>query len=82
MVGIRINGIEYFSAAIVAKELGVSRQTFWRWRQLGKIPLGHRFRDGKILYTADEVLAIRAFANHLEPIASAESRKMKFFNGE
>ena len=69
MVGIRINGIEYFSAALVAKELGVSRQTFWRWRRQGKIQPGHRLRDRKILYTADEVLAIREFANHLEPIA-------------
>ena len=81
MVGIRVNGIEYFSAAEVVKELGVSRQTLWRWRQQGKIPAGQRFRDGKILFTAEEVKAIQQFANHLEPIAPTAAHQLRLFNG-
>lgn len=81
MVGIRVNGVEYFSAADVLKELGVSRQTFWRWRQQGKIPAGYRFRDGKILFTAEELKAIRQFANLVEPIDIRGVRQLNLFNG-
>ena len=47
----RINGAEYLSASDLAQELGISRQTLWRWRQDGKIPKGYRFRDNSILFT-------------------------------
>lgn len=64
----KIDGVTYFSAAEVTQELGISRQTLWRWRQEGKIPVGHRYRDRKLLFTAHEVEAIRRFANRIEPI--------------
>jgi predicted site-specific integrase-resolvase len=65
---LRINDTTYFSTTQILQELGISRQTLWRWRQQGKIPPGHRYRDGKVLFTAREVEAIKQFANHIEPI--------------
>ncbi len=66
-MSIQIDGITYFVIADVLDELKISRQTLWRWRSEGKIPLGHRYRDRRILFTADEFDAIRSYANHLEP---------------
>ena len=65
---LKVNGKTYFSTTEILQELGISRQTLWRWRQEGKIPLGHRYRDGKVLFTACEVEAIQQFAHRLEPI--------------
>jgi predicted site-specific integrase-resolvase len=61
-----INGTEYLSAAEMMRELGISRQTLYRWRQEGKVPSGHRFRDGKILFTREQADEIRDFALHVE----------------
>lgn len=76
-----INGMQYFSASDLARELGVSRQTLWRWRQDGKIPKGYRFRDNSILFTADEITLIREFATKIEPANVADARQGKLFNG-
>lgn len=62
-----INGIEYFSAAEVAKEAGVSRQTLWRWRTEGQVPAGRRFRGHLLLFSDLELQTIRQYANRLEP---------------
>jgi transposase-like protein len=62
-----VDGTAYYPAAAVARALGVSRQTLWRWRHEERIPLGRRFRDGQILFTEAEVEAIRTYANRLEP---------------
>ena len=67
-VPIEINGIQYILTTEILNELGISRQTLWRWRQEGKIPAGHRYRDGKVLFTIQETEAIRQFANRIEPI--------------
>ena len=61
---------EYWSAAELIRELRVSRQTLWRWRRLRKIPVGRRFRDGQILFTAAEAESIRHYANKVEPVAT------------
>ena len=63
-----IGGVRYYSAMEILGELGVSRQTLWRWRNEGKIPAGHRSRDRKVFFTADEINVIRQFANRVEPI--------------
>jgi transcriptional regulator with XRE-family HTH domain len=76
----QINGAEYFSASDLAQELGISRQTLWRWRQDGKIPQGHRFRDKQIVFTADEAKAVRDFATKLEPANSTQPDQFKLFN--
>ena len=65
---IQIDGVKYFSATDVLNGVSVSRQTLWRWRQEGKIPAGHRYRDRQVLFTAEEVESIRQFENRIEPI--------------
>ena len=79
-----IEGTEYFSAAEIAKKLGISRSTFWRWRGLSEenLRVGRRYRGGKmVLFTEEEVEAIRGFANRLEPVQRASRDQMKLFNG-
>lgn len=68
----------YFSVNEVLSDTGVSRQTLWRWRQDAKVPLGHRFRDGQILFDEDEFEAIRNFANQIEPLEGG-GRQLKLF---
>ena len=62
-----ISGIQYFSTAAVLSRTDVSRQTLWRWRREGRIPAGHRFRNGQVLFTLDELQEILAYANRIEP---------------
>jgi predicted DNA-binding transcriptional regulator AlpA len=80
---LKINGIDYFSASGIIKELGVSRQTFWRWRQRQQIPAGHRFRDGRIVFTSQEVEAIKSYANSMESISRTQYQQGRLFeNGD
>jgi transcriptional regulator with XRE-family HTH domain len=65
--GLRIDGIAYMSADQVAKAVGVSRTTLWRWRQGRKVPAGLRYRDRLILYTLAEVNMVRDYAHRLAP---------------
>jgi predicted DNA-binding protein (UPF0251 family) len=65
---VKIEGEEYYTNSEVSDELKVSRQTLWRWREKGSIPAGLRYRTRQVLFTAEEVEAIRQFANKLEPI--------------
>jgi hypothetical protein len=67
-----IDGVVYFSAAYVARAVGVTRQTLWRWRQDGKVPLGRRYRDKQVLFTERETDLIREYAHRLEPIAGGD----------
>ena len=66
---IEIGGVRYYSTAAVLAEAGVSRQTLWRWRREGRIPEGHRFRNGQLLFTQNEYRGILAYANRVEPEA-------------
>jgi hypothetical protein len=74
---IQIEGKTYFSAADVHREIAVARQTLWRWRKARKIPQGHRYRDRGILFTKEEVAAIRVYANRLTPAEPTGKRKKK-----
>lgn len=65
---LEIDGRTYFPAAEVARTVGVSRQTLWRWRQARKVPAGRRFRDRRIVFTPAERDQIREFAARLEPV--------------
>lgn len=69
----RVEGRVYFTATEVAKDIGVVRQTLWRWRQLRKIPVGRRYRDRQILFTPEEVQRIKEFAHKVEPIGPPET---------
>ena len=62
-----IEGRRFFSIAEVVESAEVSRQTLWRWRSLGHIPAGQRFRNGQVVFSELEIRAIRAYANRLEP---------------
>ena len=80
-----IDGKRYYSAAEIAKNLGISRTTFWRWRRSrseANIPVGRRYRGGKmVVFTEEEVEAVRAFANRLEPVEEPNRDQLKLFNG-
>jgi predicted DNA-binding transcriptional regulator AlpA len=78
---IEIDGVAYFSANDVAEASGVSRQTFWRWRREGRVPLGRRFRDRQLLFTRSELAQAQEFANRVEPLDSTERQQLKLFNG-
>ena len=71
---LEIEGIKYLPAAAVAKQVRVSRTTLWRWRQEGKVPLGHRYRDRMILFTGEEFQVIRQYANRLEVAETHRAR--------
>ena len=64
---IQVEGVRYYSAAEVQAQLGVARQTLWRWRKEGKVPAGCRYRDHHVVFTRKEFDAIRGFANRIEP---------------
>jgi predicted DNA-binding transcriptional regulator AlpA len=64
---IEIEGVEYFTATDIHRDVGVVRQTLWRWRRARKIPQGRRYRDKMIVFTRAEVDAIRDYSNRLEP---------------
>jgi predicted DNA-binding transcriptional regulator AlpA len=66
--GVQIAGTTYLPAAHLARRVGVSRTTLWRWRHEGKIPPGRRYRNGLILFTPAEVDLVRNFADRLEPV--------------
>lgn len=66
---VQVGGLTYFTNNEVSEELSVSRQTLWRWREKGRIPAGVRYRTRQVLFTTEEVAAIRDYANKLEPIA-------------
>jgi predicted DNA-binding transcriptional regulator AlpA len=70
---ILIERIEYFTAADIQRDLGIARQTLWRWRKGGKIPQGKRYRDRQIVFTRQEVEAIRDHSNRLEPPAAGQT---------
>lgn len=71
---VEIAGAEYFAAAEVAKALGVTRQTVWRWGADGRIPAGHRYRDRQLVFTRTEFDEIRKFADRIEPVSRKRSR--------
>jgi predicted DNA-binding transcriptional regulator AlpA len=76
---IQIGGVEYFTAADIHREIGVARQTLWRWRKAGKIPRGRRYRDRLVVFTHEELEAIREYSNRLEPEEAAQPNQLKLF---
>ena len=79
---IEIEGVTYRLLTEVGRELGISRQTLWRWRNDGKIPQGHRYRTGHVIFTAAEVEVVREYANRVEPIGGGSSSQLRLFNGQ
>jgi predicted DNA-binding transcriptional regulator AlpA len=79
---IEIRGAQYFTASDVAEQVGVSRQTLWRWRQEGSIPQGHRFRKKHVVFTPAEVRVINEFANRIDPIEPSENVQRDLFEDQ
>src|ERR1700720_3302334 len=79
LIPVAIEGTVYFSATDVAAVLKISRQTLWRWRRAGKIPLGHRFRDGQTFFTQSEVEEIKSFAHRIIPIDPTDRDQLELF---
>jgi len=73
-----ISGKEFYTATEVAREVGVVRQTLWRWRHEGKIPAGSRYRDRQILFTRPELDRIREFAHRVEPLVAFDRQRTLF----
>jgi excisionase family DNA binding protein len=69
-VATQIDGGIYFMSGEVAKSVGVTRQTLWRWRSEGRIPAGRRYRGRHVMFTEAEVETIGRFAHRLEPVPS------------
>ena len=77
-----INNIKYLAASEIISKLGISRQTFWRWRHANKIPLGNRYRDGRIFYTEDEFELIKQYAHRLEALGQPRPQQMTLFTND
>lgn len=78
---VELNNRLYFSVNEVLGDTGVSRQTLWRWRQDGKVPRGHRFRDRQVLFDEGEFQAIRSYATHVERLDEGARQLRLFRNG-
>ena len=65
--GVEIAGTTYLLATDLARQIGVSRTTLYRWRQEGKVPPGRRDRRRLILFTLAEAQIVRDYADRLEP---------------
>jgi predicted DNA-binding transcriptional regulator AlpA len=76
-VPIQIEAITYFSAADIRRRIKVARQTLWRWRKARKIPQGRRYRDRQVVFTKEEVEAIREYANRLVPVEQSEASQSR-----
>ncbi len=76
---IEVNGTRYLSATEVADRAEVSRQTIWRWRKNGLIPLGRRYRNGQVLFTEDEASEVELYANRLESLDDGLQRQPRLF---
>lgn len=61
-----IDGSIFYSCTEVASACGVSRQTIWRWRQDGLIPIGRARRGRSVVFSQTELEYIRAHAGLLE----------------
>jgi hypothetical protein len=76
---VQVGRLTYYTYNDLSAELGVCRQTLWRWHDQGKIPGGFRYRTRRVLFTSEEVEAIREYANKLEPIEFGGARQLGLF---
>jgi excisionase family DNA binding protein len=77
---IQVEGVTYVTAQEAAEEVDVSRQTIWRWRKDRKIPGGYRYRNGQLLFSRQELDAIRRYANRLQPSEAADAGQTMIFD--
>lgn len=70
------------SVAEISRYIGISRQTLWRWRREGKVPIGNCCRDRKVLFTDSEADEIRSSADRVEPIGQSDDHQPSLFKQE
>lgn len=80
-MAVEIGEIRYLTMSEVARQLGVARQTLWRWRRDGQVPAGRKFRGKQIIFAPAEVEAIREYAYRTEPIADNDASQLGLFDG-
>ncbi len=78
---VTLDGTTYYSVSEVADALGVSRQTIWRWRSDGKVPLGRKLGGRQVVFREQEVEQIRQHAFRLEPIEMGAPDQLGLFGG-
>ena len=83
---VNLDGKFYVTMSEAAEQLGVARQTLWRWRKEGRIPPGRRYRGREVIFTSEEVEEARQYANRVEPIHDSTLRvesgeQLRLFNG-
>jgi excisionase family DNA binding protein len=71
----------YLTNTEVAKSLGISRQSLWRWRTEGRIPAGRQYRGRQVLFTREEVDQIAGYAHRVEPLGPERGPQLGLFNG-
>jgi len=69
-----IDGINYYNSAEIVTALSISRQTLWRWRTEGKVPVDRRYRDKTPLFTESELNKIERFANRIESLLEPKAQ--------
>ena len=63
---IELAGHVYYYTEELVLLLDVSRQSLWRWRRAEKIPRGQKIGGKAVLYSQDELEAIRRYVNRFE----------------
>lgn len=63
-----LSGDTFYTNGEAAQRAGVTRQTLWRWRSDGHIPLGRQYRGKSVLFTEEEMAEILQYANRIEPL--------------
>lgn len=68
-----INNIRYITPKEVTDQLGISRQTLWRWRKASLIPQGSKFRGTQVVFSDEDYEKIRSYALRVSPIEQVDS---------
>ena len=75
-----LSGNTFFTNTEAAERAGVTRQTLWRWRSDGHIPLGRQYRGKSVLFTEDELVEIVQYAHRIEPLDVDRAMQPSLFN--
>ena len=75
---LNVDGVEYLTANEVLTAIGVTRQTFHRWRKDGKVPAGHKYRN-QVVFTQADFDLVREFANRVEPVDLNSTAQLALF---
>ena len=72
-----INNIKYLTRSEVIEELGVTRQSLWRWRKAGLVPPGNCYRGRQVIFNEEDRTLIESCGLRVSPIQGEESRQLE-----